>query len=66
MPKVNLSRTVHVGGKVFFKGEAFVSDAEKTAIDAEIERLEQIDAEAADAAETDEEKPKKSKTKTGK
>ena len=46
MPKVNLDRTVHAGGKVFFKGEAFVSDQDKALIDAEIERLNQIDAEA--------------------
>jgi len=61
MPQIDLDRTVHVGGKVFFKGKAFVTDAEKVMIDAEIERLNEIDAQAAEAAETDEEKPKKSK-----
>lgn len=66
MPKVNLPRTVHVGGKVFFKGEAFVTDAEQVSIEAEIKRLDEIDAQAAEASEEEEEKPKRAKTKTDK
>jgi hypothetical protein len=66
MAEINLERTVHVGGKVFFKGKAFVTDAEKQMIDAEIERLNEIDAQAAEDSEEAEEKPKKSKTKTDK
>lgn len=32
MPKVEIEKTVEVGGKVFFPGEAHVSDAEAKAI----------------------------------
>ncbi|MET0754054.1 MAG: hypothetical protein ABWZ66_11800 [Pyrinomonadaceae bacterium] len=69
MPKINLKRTVHVGGKVFFKGDAFVTDAEEVMIQAEIERLEEIEAQAAEAAEDAEENieaPKKSNRKSDK
>jgi hypothetical protein len=66
MPKVNLPRTVHVGGKVFFKGDAFVTDAEKIQIDTEIQRLEEIEAEAAEHSEDDSDKPKKGSKKSDK
>jgi len=60
MPKMDLDRTIHAGGKVFFKGTAFVSDADKLLIDAEIERLEKQESEQP---EEESETPKK-KTKT--
>lgn len=63
MPKVDLERTIHAGGKVFFKGAAFVSDADKALIDAELERLKEIEAEQP---EEQTETPKKTKTKTEK
>jgi len=63
MPKINLDRTVHAGGKVFFKGEAVVSDQDKELIDAELERLRQIEAESEGEGD---EAPKKGKAKTEK
>lgn len=64
MPKVTLDRTIHAGGKVFFKGDAFVTDAEKVLIEAEIKRLEEIEAELESSEQG--EAPKKGRAKSDK
>jgi hypothetical protein len=62
MPKVDLDRTIHASGKVFFKGPAVVSEADKALIDAELERLKEQESEQSEEAEP----AKKTKTKTEK
>lgn len=62
MPKIDLENTIHAGGKVFFKGTAFVSEADKILIDNELERLKQEEAKKAEQSEEETETPKK-KTK---
>lgn len=62
MAEITLDRTIHAGGKVFFKGKAFVSDADKILIDAELERLKQIEAEQAESEEETETPKKKTKS----
>ena len=62
MPKVTLEQTIHAKGKVFFKGTAIVSDADKVLIDEELERQKQAEAKKAEQPEEETETPKK-KTK---
>lgn len=65
MAEVNLEKTVHVGGKVFFKGKAIVSDQDKILIDAELERLKALE-EQQQAEQSEEDETPKKKTKTEK
>lgn len=60
MPKVNLEKTIHAGGRVFFAGEAVVSDQDKELIEAELERQKRLEADEAEGAG---ETPKKGKKK---
>jgi len=64
MPKVDLDRTIHAGGKVFFKGEAFVSDEDAALIEAEQKRLADLEGEQPE--ENPEEKPETPKKTTKK
>jgi hypothetical protein len=63
MPKIDLDKTVHAGGKVFFKGEAWVSEDEAKLIEAELTRLAELESEQPEEKSA---MPKKTRTKSDK
>lgn len=50
MKEIKLEKTIHAGGKVFFPGKAFVTDAEAVLIENELKRLGETDLAKPDEA----------------